>query len=379
MENGKRGWTVLFHLPFYIYHFPLHVMHNRPPKFDTPPRRILIIKPSAIGDVVHALPVLNLLRRRWPTAHISWLIANRCAGLVEGHPQLDQVIQFDRTRFGSSWRSPTAAWEMSKFNRSLAQQDFDLVIDLQGLFRSGWMTWRTGAPIRVGSTDAREFGGMFCTHLAPVQADAQATERYLQVAEFLGLGRDPVEFIFAINDADRRYIEGLMPDRKPYAVLLPATNWATKQWPAERFAALIEPIRQRFGLESVIAGGPDAAVLAASMPGAINLAGKTDLRQAVALLEGADLVIGNDTGPMHIAAALGRPLVTMYGPTSPFRTGPYGRLDSVIRLDVCCSPCFSRTCSHQSCLQWLGIEPVLELAEKQLNIRRNSLALPVVR
>src|SRR3978361_1007073 len=118
-------------------------MRTKSPTFDTPPRRILIIKPSAIGDVVHALPVLNLLRRRWPAAHISWLVANRCAGLLEGHPQIDEVIQFDRTRFGSSWRSPTAAWEMSKFNRSLAQKNFDLVIDLQGLFRSGWMTWRT--------------------------------------------------------------------------------------------------------------------------------------------------------------------------------------------------------------------------------------------
>jgi heptosyltransferase I len=354
-------------------------MRTNPPTFDSPPGRILIIKPSAIGDVVHALPVLNLLRRRWPTAHISWLVANRCAGLLEGHPQLDQVIQFDRKLFGRSWRSPTALWQMSQFHRSLAKQNFDLVIDLQGLFRSGWMTWRTGAPIRVGSTAAREFGGMFCTHLAPVDPNQHATERYLAVAEFLGLGREPVEFIFATNDTDRQYVDELMPARVPYAVMLPATNWPTKQWPVERFAALIEPIRRRFGLESVIAGGPDAALLAESMPGAINLAGRTNLRQLVALLERADLVIGNDTGPMHIAAALGRPLVTMYGPTSPWRTGPYRRLDTVIRLDISCSPCFSRTCSHQSCLQMLGIEPVLDLAEKQLSVKGAGFALPILR
>jgi heptosyltransferase-1 len=187
-----------------------------------------------------------------------------------------------------------------------------------------------------------------------------------------------VEFVFATSDDDRRFVGELMPEHKPYAVLLPATNWPTKQWPVERFAAMVEPIRRRFGLESVIAGGADAALLAASMPGAIDLAGKTNLRQLVALLERAALVIGNDTGPMHIAAALGRPLVTMYGPTSPFQTGPYGRLDTVIRLDVACSPCFSRSCSHQSCLRWLEIEPVLELARKQLAMKPAGISLPVL-
>jgi ADP-heptose:LPS heptosyltransferase len=121
-------------------------------------------------------------------------------------------------------------------------------------------------------------------------------------------------------------------------------------------------------LTSVLAGGPDAVPLAASLPGVINLAGKTNLRQLVALLERASLVIANDTGPMHIAAALGRPLVTMFGPTSPVRTGPYQRMNSVVRLDIPCSPCFSRKCSHQSCLRWLEIDPVLRLAEEQLSV-----------
>lgn len=352
-------------------------MPSKPPIFATLPQRVLIIKPSAIGDVVHTLPVLNLIRRHWPESHLSWLVSNSCAGLLLGHPQLDEVIQFDRKLFGRSWRSWHAFSEMSRFNRSLAERKFDLVIDLQGLFRSGWMAWRTGAPVRVGVSNAREFGGWFCTHLAPVDAEAHATERYLQVAEFLGLGREPVEYVFAVNDEDRAYVERLMPGGKPYAVLLPATNWATKQWPVEKFAALVEPIGKRFGLDCVVAGGTDAAALAEKIPGAINLGGRTNLRQLVALLEGAQLVIGNDTGPMHIASALGRPLVTMYGPTSPMRTGPYQRLDTVIRLDICCSPCFSRTCSHQSCLRRLEVEPVMEMVARQLN-REKNVALTVL-
>ncbi len=354
-------------------------MRSHPPTFKTPPQRILIIKPSAIGDVVHALPILNLLRRKWPAAHISWLVTPACSGLLDGHPQLNEVILFDRKHFGKSWRSLKAARELAVFNQSLKQHNFDLVIDLQGLFRSGWMTWRTHAPIRVGSTSAREFSWIFCTHLANVSNTPQhAIERYLTVAEFLGLGRDPVEFIFPTDAADRAYINNLLPSGKRFVLLLPAANWQTKRWPVERFAALIEPLQTRFGLESVLAGGPDASLLAPALPGVINLGGKTTLRQLVALLERADLVIANDTGPMHIASALGRPLVTMFGPTSPIQTGPYGRLDTVVRLDIPCSPCFSRTCSHQSCLQWLGIEPVLERAAQQLLTSAGRTSLPVI-
>jgi heptosyltransferase I len=348
-----------------------------PPIFENPPQRILIIKPSAIGDVVHALPVLNLLRRRWPDAHVSWLITPGCRGLLEGHPQINELIPFDRNLFGRSWKSLSAAREMLRYFHSLRDHKFDLVIDLQGLLRSGLLTWATRSPIRVGSTNAREFGGYFCTHLAPVHTWWQhAIERYLTVAEFLGLGRDPFEFVFATDDADRQFVNELLP-KEPFAVLLPATNWETKQWPVENFAALVNPLRERFGLESVLAGGPDAAALSSSLPGAINLAGKTTLRQLIALLERADLVIANDTGPMHIAAALGRPLVTMFGPTSPIQTGPYKRMESVVRMDISCSPCFSRECSHRSCLRWLGIEPVLDLAAQQLHVPSKRLPLPL--
>jgi len=351
------------------------------PIFATPPQRILIIKPSAIGDVVHTLPILNLLRRRWPDAHITWLVTPACSGLLDGHPQLDEIILFDRKRFGRSWRSWSVARELAAFNRSLKTHQFDLVIDLQGLFRSGWLAWRTHAPVRVGSTDSREFAWLFHTHRAKVDAAPKhAIERYLSVAEFLGLGREPIEFIFPTDDTDRRHIESLLPGGRPFAVLLPATNWPTKRWPIEHFAEIVQPLRDRFGLDAVLAGGPDALAMAPSLPGVVNLAGKTNLRQLVALLERADLVIANDTGPMHIAAALGRPLVTMFGPTSPVQTGPFRRMDSVVRVDIPCSPCFSRSCSHQSCLRWLGVGPVLDLAGEQLAAAKpDRRSLPVLK
>ena len=339
-----------------------------PIAFPAPPRRILIIKPSAIGDVVHALPVLNLLRRKWPTAHVSWLVTPACAGLLHRHPMLDEVIRFERKELGKGWRSPRAAADLVRFTRDLGRRKFDLVIDLQGLFRSGWLAFATGAPYRVGPASAREGAWLFYTHRVPTGTPEQhAIERYLTIAQAVGCERSPVEFPFAVDDADRDYVARLTPAR--YAVLMPGANWLTKQWPVERFAALVGPLRERFGLDSVVAGGPDTADLAEKIPTAANLAGRTNLRQLVALLERAELVVANDSGPMHIAAALGRPLVTPFGPTNPMRTGPYRRMDSVLRVEIPCSPCYSRRCSHISCLRWIETDPVLELAREQMNGR----------
>ena len=331
------------------------------------PRRILIIKPSALGDIVHALPILHLVRTRWPTAHISWLVNPPFAGLLDGHSQLNEVIHFDRRRFGAGWWHPGAAVGFFRFVGELRRKQFDLVIDLQGLFRSGWLARATGSPVRVGFADARELGWIFYSNRGPVHTwDQHALERYLNIAEALGCGRGPVVFQFPPMEMLKPAI------REPYAVLLPGTNWETKRWPIESFAQLVGPLRERFGLRSVVAGAGDAVKLAAGMrelageSDLIDLTGKTSLGQLVALLAGAAVVVANDSGPMHIASALGRPMVTMFGPTNPIRTGPYERMDTVVRLDIVCSPCYSRRCSHRSCLKWLEAGSVLDAIGEQL-------------
>lgn len=330
------------------------------------PRRILIIKPSAIGDIVHTLPILNLLRRRWPEAKLSWLVTPACAPLVENHPQVDEVIQFNRKRYGHAWRSPTASSAFFGFIKSLRDRQFDWALDFQGLFRSGWMSWASGARVRVGFDDAREGATMFYTHPVPSGGwwHQHATGRYLHFASALGCETEPLEYHFAVTETDREVVAGMLPQR--YAVLIPGANWLSKRWPAENFAALVGLLKERFGLEAVTIGGPDDAEAGEKIGAPFNLIARTTLPQTIALLEKAALVIGNDSGPMHIAGALNRPLVALYGPTSPILTGPYHRLNSVVRVDVPCSPCYSRTCSHQSCLRWLEVEPVLEQAERQL-------------
>ncbi len=202
---------------------------------------------------------------------------------------------------------------------------------------------------------------MFYNHRVAVgDPEQHALERYLKIADALGCGTEPVEFHFPTNDQDRSAVAQLLGDDRPYAVLLPGTNWATKRWPGKHFAALVEPLKQRFGLRTVLAGSKAEIELAAQVGGdSLNLAGQTTLRQLVALLEKASVVIANDSGPMHIASALNRPLVTMFGPTNPVRTGPYKRLDTVVHLEIICSPCYSRNCWHNSCMKWLAPELVL--------------------
>ncbi len=246
------------------------------------PRRILLIKPSAIGDVVHTLPVWNLLRNHWPSAEISWLVTPGCAGLLDGLPGLN-VLRFERGRLAQAWRSTGAAKELFGLGKWLRDKRFDLVIDLQGLFRSGWMTWQTRAPVRVGFANAREFAWTFYTHRVPIETPEQhATDRYLKVLEALGAPTSPIAYPFVVEDRDRIYVQQLLPTGTKYAVLLPGTNWATKRWPVEKFARLVAPLRQRFGLEVVVAGGPDVEELAVRIPGAKNIAGQTNLRQLVA-------------------------------------------------------------------------------------------------
>jgi len=349
-----------------------------------PPRRILIIKPSALGDVVHTLPVLSLLRRRWPQAHIAWLVGSAFAGLLRGHRQLDEILSFDRQRFGSGWRDISTAAELARFLRQLRDRRFDLVIDLQGLLRSGLLSALSGAAVRVGFSNARELSPLFYTHHVPIDSMEQhAIDRYLCITEALGCGRTPIEFDFSIGAAERAQVQTLLGDRGPFAVLLPGTNWPTKRWPADRFAELVGPLRRDLGLLSILAGGADAVPIAREICrlapdgdcGPLDLTGRTSLRQLVALLERATLVIANDSGPMHIAAALARPLVTIFGPTNPIRTGPYRRPDSVVRVQIPCSPCYSRRCSHLSCMRLLETAMVLEQARRQIQ-ELNDLTPP---
>jgi heptosyltransferase I len=316
-----------------------------------PIQRIAIIKPSSFGDVIHALPVLAGLRRRYPDAHIAWLVSTACADLLVGHPDLDEVIPFDRKRFGRIGRSPSVTWDFLRFVRDLRARRFDLVVDLQGLFRSGFLAWASGARTRVGFARARECAWIFYSDRIRVpDRDMHAVDRYYLFAERLGFADVPITFELPVRCESRAQVDAMLAEQNVsadarYVLIVPGTRWETKCWPAEYFAELVRLLRAESGLAVVLAGAPDEAELAREVAAAAggdvaNLAGRTTIPQMVALVGRASAVVMNDTGPMHLAVALHKPLVTLYGPTSPYRTGPYHRLDDVMRLELDCSPCY---------------------------------------
>lgn len=344
-------------------------------------RRILLIKPSSPGDIIHALPVLHGLRHRYPAAHIAWLVAAPFANLIEDDPALSEVLPFDRRRFGQVGRSLRITREFVGFLRGLRRRQFDLVIDLQGLFRSGFLARATRAPIRIGFANAREMAWIFYTHKLDRPArDTHAADKNYAVAALLGFADQPMNFTIALaqQDCDRArelLVESGFHPPEPYAVLVPTTRWETKCWPADRFGLLARLLRERMGLRSILVGGPADAPIGdlaacASQDAAANLCGRTTLRELAALVERAAVVVTADSTPMHMAAALSRPLVALFGPTSPRRTGPYGRMLDVLRVELPCSPCYLRKlcqCPHEhACMQRLTVETVAEAAVVRL-------------
>jgi len=346
--------------------------------------RILLVKPSSLGDVIHALPVLDGLRRRYPTAQIDWLIGSSFASLLEGHPLIDDLVEFDRRRFGRLWRSPAAAIAFVRFLRRLRRRRYDLIIDLQGLFRTGFMAYASGAGTRIGFRDARECAPRFYTHHLPGgSGDVHAVDRYLQVGDLLGFAPAPVRFVLPLTETDRAEAAALLrnranvPDKRIVAVA-PGARWDTKCWLPERYAAMIDGFHDSGDdVSCVLLGGPDetgrcAEVAAGCRTAPLDLAGKTNLRQLAALIERADLVVCQDSATAHIATAMNRPLVCITGPTNPLRTGPYRRLSDVVWLEPECAPCYLRRlpqCPHDHrCMRDLTVEQVLAAARQALNV-----------
>jgi heptosyltransferase I len=317
--------------------------------------KTLIIKPSSMGDIVQALPVLTALRETHPTAHIAWLVARPFAGLLEGHPRLNELILFDRHRFGNIATSVGATGEFLSFLENLRRQKFTLAVDLQGLFRSGFLAAASGAPDRVGFKAAREMAGLFYTTKVSTRDEVHAVDRYLAVARALGLAEPKAADHLPVSEEARasvlrRLAEEGVAEGEPLLIVAAHARWETKQWPGERFAQVIEMAHAQTGARAVLVGSGAAGDIsrevarAAAKARPVDLVNRTSLRELVALIAGARAMVTNDSGPMHVAAAVGTPVVAIFGPTHPERTGPYGPGHRVLSQQSTCSPCFRRQC-----------------------------------
>jgi lipopolysaccharide heptosyltransferase II len=336
----------------------------------TSPKRILLIKPSSFGDIVQSLPVLAALKRSWPDAEVDWAIKPEWAQLIEDHPLLHQIVLFprglaDALRCGKSLRAPR----------------YDLVIDLQGLLRSGLYAIMTGCRARAGFADSREGSSWCYTRRVKMPAGrVHAVDRCLELVRQLGVTAGPaVRFPLPEGVAERQWADALwnrenINDAEIICVIHPGARWLTKRWPADRFARLADRLIVEHGARVILVGGGDGLGVLDEVRGqmkqkALNLGGTTNLRQLAALLRRATLLITNDSGPMHLAAAVGTPVVALFGPTDPRRVGPYGHGHIVLRKNIDCSHCKRNRCARDgACMKAIEVEEVISAARQVSHI-----------
>ncbi len=323
--------------------------------------KILILKPSSLGDVIHALPVLRLLKRHFPKGEIYWWLDSALWPLLEKDPDLSGIIPFHRKRWAAPRRWPEIAGSL----RTMRQQRFDWAIDLQGLARSSLFAWLANAGLTVGLDNVREGsreGARALYDVTPPRAPAHmhAVDRYLAVLPLLGV---PVHWDF--DWLPRRPEIAAQVERKwrpagsRWVALLPGGRWDNKRWPVQYFVELVRLMRQTPEVKFVILGSQNehslGQTIAATDPErCLNLAGLTSLPEMIECIRLSRLVITNDTGPMHVAAALGRPVVALFGPTDPLSTGPYGQPGNVLQhTSLPCVPCLKQECFYREPLACL--------------------------
>lgn len=343
---------------------------------SSPKSRILLVKLSSFGDVLHTLPTLEALRSAYPAAYITWLVEAAYAPLLAGHPALDEVWEAPRLHPGELLAGGNPS-RLRSLLRRLRAQPFDLVLDVQGLLKSAIWVALARSPRKVGYDRTREGSYLALTErVPPFDPEAHAVLRSLNLAHYLGA--PPALPRFRLNLDAGVDTSGLIPMEtgRPLAMLHPGARWASKLWPAASWARLAGWLTDR-GFQVAMTGSPADEKLVAEVTGKtrspiFDLAGRTSLAELAAILRRARLAVTTDTGAMHLAAALGTPVVALFGPTAPWRTGPFGEGHQVVRLGLPCSPCFKRQCPEPRCLTDLTPEVVKAACEKILSRVKNS-------
>ncbi|MGO8674155.1 MAG: lipopolysaccharide heptosyltransferase II [Capsulimonadaceae bacterium] len=340
--------------------------------------RLLVVKTSSIGDVVHATPIVEAIRRAKPDITIDWLVRRRCADIVRGNPHVGTVHVVE---------NKVSLAELSRLRQALRACRYQCALDMQGLFLSGLYTLLSGAPVRIGLDRDREKNTLFLTH--PVvpgqpagagQRDRHAVDILLGFAEVLGIAATHPEFspqAYLASDPPEDLIRSINALPRPRVALNTGASTANKQWPDDHWRALAE-LLSAAGAGLVFVGSAQDATVVQRIrsalkpsPDVVDTAGKTSLRELAAVLASCDVVVSADTGPMHIAVAVGTPVIALFGATNPDRSGPYGGRNVVLDMHLSCSPCYRNPTCHGRIDCMRAIEPaaVLEAVLKAGNRR----------
>ncbi len=336
-------------------------------------KNILIVKLSAIGDVAQALPALEAIKKTFPESRVTWVVEEAAAGVLEGHPLIDTLLVSGRRSWLRMLGHPRTFREgfvkIVAFIRTLRATRHDIAIDLQGLLKSGILIGLTRADRKIGFAGSRELSSFFLNECLPAyDKNKHALERYLDVARYLG-ARDVSSSCTLPIDHERSVMRQRLSDavltRKPLIVMNPVARWETKLWPEKNFARLADRLIAEKQATIIFTGSKAdypivSRILSMMEQPAENWAGETTLKELAALASLADLFVTTDTGPMHLAAAAHARVLALFGPTAPWRTGPYGPGQIVVRAGIECSPCFKRNCKDAiRCMSTISVDDVM--------------------
>ena len=344
--------------------------------------KILIVRLSAIGDVIHSLPALYALRKKFPEAFIGWVVEEGAAEILIGNPLIDKVYVLPKKKWKAQGMSLKTLREFNGFIESLRAEKFDIAIDLQELFKSGLITFLSGAKRRIAHAGTREFAEIFVNEKLPYHdifdPDKPIIERYLESAAYLGASTDEIKFSLPPVSAEtRNYIDNLLINidkSKPIIVFSPATIWATKHWLEEYWRELLDKLSPENNI--IFAGSMRDndlinRITTGSPANYLSLAGKTTISQLIELFNRTDILIAPDTGPAHIANATGKPLIiTIFGSTGYKISAPYGERHEALSEKLICQPCFRRQCPRKDikmeCMKKITPDKVLNIINKKL-------------
>lgn len=353
------------------------------------PRSILIVRLSAIGDVIHALPLLEVLRANFPEARIGWLVEELSAQLLRGHPDLDELYVIPKKRWRGQYHKKYWS-EIRPFFREIREAGWDAAVDVQGIFKSGLAAWRSGAGIRAGfaGENSREANGLFINRRTrPAASDIHVVQQNVRVLEGLGIDvpDTPPAALLPVSEQEQASIRNQLGDlgwnQEPLLGLNAGAGFPSKQWAPERYAELARRISEDYHLRPLVLWGPKEEELRDVMArdlkdlGAI-VAPDTNLRELAALIGQCRLLISGDTGPAQMAGPLGVPVLTIFGATDARRNSPWdggrGTSFTVQREDLWCVPCKKRRCplegeQFMACLRGLHPDFVYNEAREWLD------------
>ena len=337
---------------------------------------ILIVRLSAIGDIVFASPLIHALRQRYPAARISWLAQPESRALLEHHPDLDEVIVWPRGTWETLWkqRQWLKLWRaVADFRRHLRAQRFDLALDVQGLMKSGFLTWLSGAGRRIGLGSREGSQWLMSECVAKGGEPRRIASEYLYFAEQIGLPVERFEMHVGLSGEDRAYADSIIGSHglgDGFLLICPFTTRPQKHWFNHSWNQLILAAAERWGLPVVMLGGPGdrsstTQIQAAEPARLINLVGETSLRQAAALIARAALVVGVDTGLTHIGIAMNRPTLCLFGSTRPYLDTAHENAQ-VIYHPRSCSPCKRNPTCHGAfdCMADIRVTEIIDRAAR---------------